>query len=157
MGLSSKLSCEAGSFSCHCNPYRFFQSEVLSLYFPTLEPWVACLSWFPAVPPGLSACKCRTGSSASPCHAQSFSATIYHESSLLCCPSLPLLPVWMNVSLTPWLLAFHTVQFSGSFGYFLFLNLLSFFSLCKEVKCIYLCLHLGWKFMLIIIYISIDL
>ena len=40
------------------------------------------------------------------------------------CPSLPLLPVWMNVSsFTPWLLDFHTVQFSGSSGYFLFLNL----------------------------------
>ena len=40
MGLSNKLSCEAGSFSCHCNPHRFFPSEVLRLYFPTLEPWV---------------------------------------------------------------------------------------------------------------------
>ena len=28
-------------FSCHCNPYRFFQSMVLRLYFPALEPWVA--------------------------------------------------------------------------------------------------------------------
>ena len=28
---------------------------------------------------------------------------------------------------------------------FLFLNLLSFFWLCKEAKCIYLCLYLGWK------------
>ena len=33
--------------------------------------------------------------------------------------ALPLLPVWLNVSsLTPWLLDFHTVQFSGSSGYF---------------------------------------
>ena len=32
------------------------------------------------------------------------------------CPSPPLLPVWMSVSsLTPWLLDFHVVQFSGSF------------------------------------------
>ena len=39
----------------------------------------------------------------------------------------------MNVSsLTPWLLDFYTVQFSGSSGYFLFLNLLSFFWLCEE-------------------------
>ena len=61
------------------------------------------------------------------------------------CPSLPLLPVWMNVSsLTPWLLDFCTVQFSRSSGYFLFLNLLlSFFWLCKEAKCIYLHLHLA--------------
>ena len=55
----------------------------------------------------------------------------------------PLIPVWMNVStLTPWLLDFHTVQFSGSSGYFLFLNLLSFWS-CKEAKRIYLCLLVG--------------
>ena len=39
------------------------------------------------------------------------------------CLSLPLLPVWMNVSsLSPWLLEFHTIQFSVSSGYFLFLN-----------------------------------
>ena len=44
-------------------------------------------------------------------------------SSLPGCPSPPLLPVWMNVSsLSPWLLDFHTVQFSGSSGWFLFLN-----------------------------------
>ena len=40
MGLSSELFCEAGSFSCHLNLHRCFQSEVLRLYFPTLEPWV---------------------------------------------------------------------------------------------------------------------
>ena len=62
------------------------------------------------------------------------------------CPSPPLLSIWMNVSsLSPWLSNFHTVQFSGSSGCFLFLNLLSFFWLCEEAKCIYLCLHLGWK------------
>ena len=65
-----------------------------------------------------------------------------------CCKSsLPLLPVWMNVSsLTPWLSDFYTVWFSGRYGYFLFLNLLLFyFWLCEEAKCIYLCLHLGQK------------
>ena len=40
MGLPNKLSYEAGSFS-HClNPHGFFQSEVLRLYFPTLESWI---------------------------------------------------------------------------------------------------------------------
>ena len=59
--------------------------------------------------------------------------------------SPPLLPVWMNVSaLTPWLSDFHTARFSVSSGCTLFFNLLlSFFWLCKEVKCIYLHLHLG--------------
>ena len=54
MGLSNKLSCEAGSFSrCRLIPHRCFQSVVLRLYFPALEPWVAqsvslpsCSSWF---------------------------------------------------------------------------------------------------------------
>ena len=42
VGLSNELSCETGSFShCRLNPHRFFQSEVLRLYFPSLEPWVA--------------------------------------------------------------------------------------------------------------------
>ena len=51
------------------------------------------------------------------------------------CPSLPLLTVWMNVSLTPWLSNFHEVWISGSSGCFLFLSLLLlFFWLCKEVK-----------------------
>ena len=35
------------------------------------------------------------------------------------CPSLPRLPVWLNISsLTPWLSDFHAVWLSGSFGYF---------------------------------------
>ena len=53
LGLSNELSCDVGTFSCYLNSYRFFQSEVLRLYFPTLEPWVAwsvslprCSSWF---------------------------------------------------------------------------------------------------------------
>ena len=125
MGLSNELSCEAGSFSCHLNPHRFFQSDVLRLYFPKLEPWVvqsvllpSCSSqfihtqmWdylFCQLPP----CQvCQPW----PCH----------KSSLTSCPSPPLVSTWMNISsLTPWLSDFHTVRFSGSSGYFLFLNLL---------------------------------
>ena len=77
-----------------------------------------------------------------------------HESSPPGCLSLPgclsppLLPVWMNVSsLTSWLLDFHKVQFSVSSGcFFVFKLLLSFFWLCEEAQCVYLRLHLGWKF-----------
>ena len=89
-----------------------------------------------AGPPALSA----TSSSALP------SATL-HESSLPGCPSLPLPLAWMNVSsLTPCLSDFHTVQFSGSSGCFLSLNLLlSFFWLCEEAQCVYLRLHPGRK------------
>ena len=70
-----------------------------------------------------------------------------HRSSPPGCPSLPLLPVWMNVSsLTPWLSDFHTVRFSVSSGCFLFLKLLlSFFWLCEEAQCVHLHLHLGQK------------
>ena len=101
--LSNKLSCEAGSFShCCLNPHRCFQSEVLRLYFPGLEPWVAwsvslpiCFSWFIFMEMwDLPVCQ------ATPCS----------ESSPPTYPSPPLLPIWMNVSsLTPWLLDFHTV------------------------------------------------
>ena len=70
----------------------------------------------------------------------------YCESSLPGCPSPPFLQVWMNASLTRWLSDFPSVQFSVSSGCFLFLNLLlSFFWLCEEAQCVYLCLHLGQK------------
>ena len=131
------LSWEIGSFFRHCNSHKILWPEVMRLYFPTLKSWVAqsvllpsCSSWV--------------------IHKQMWDHLVCH---LATCPlhpsflSLPLLLVWMNVSsLTPWLLDFHTVRFSGSSGCFLFLNLfLSFFWLCEEAKHIYLCLHLGWK------------
>ena len=61
-------------------------------------------------------------------------------------PSPPLLPVWKNVPLTPWFSDLHTVQFSDSSGCFfvVVLNWLGFF-VCKEAKCIYLCLCLDQK------------
>ena len=39
--VSPMNSPEAGSFSCHHNPNRFLQSELLKLYVPILEPRVA--------------------------------------------------------------------------------------------------------------------
>ena len=132
MGLSNKLSCEAGSFSC-CH----------------LNPGVLGLSGSPTVPRGLSVCECGTAQSIS-LHL-TWSASLCWplpccKSSLPSCLSPPLLPVWMNVSSsTPWLSDFHTVQFSVSSGCFFFLNLLSFFWLCEEAQCVYLHLHLGWK------------
>ena len=92
------------------------------------------LSLSPVVPPGLSACKCGTARSAS--HHPICSSSYCLALSPLCpgCPSPSLLPVWMSVSsLTPRVLDFHAVQFPGSSGCFLFLNLcLFFFWLCKE-------------------------
>ena len=51
MGLSNKLSCEAGSFSHHHNPHRFLQPEVSRLYFPALKPLVALCVSLPVVLP----------------------------------------------------------------------------------------------------------
>ena len=135
MGLSNELSCEAGSFLLP-QPPQVFQSEVLRLYFPVLECWVA---WYVSFPSCSSWFICM----------QTWELLVCHPPP--CCESSP---PWLCISappngldecffLTPWLLDFHTVQFSGSCGYFLFLNLLSFFWLCEETKYIYLCLHLG--------------
>ena len=138
MGLSNELSCEARSFSHHCNPHRFLQSEVLRLYFPALEPWVAGSVSLPSCSSQFIRTQTwdRPVCQPLPCR----------ESLHLGCPSPPLIPVWMNVSsLILWLLEFHTVRFSDRSGYFLFLNLLSFFWLFEEAKCIYLCLHLGQR------------
>ena len=65
MDLYNELSCEAGSFSHHLNPHKFFQSEVLRLYFSMLEPWVAWSACSPVVPPSLSTRKCGTAPFAS--------------------------------------------------------------------------------------------
>ena len=137
VGLSSGLLCEAGSFSRCLNPHRCFQSEVWGFISP-LEPWVVGLSHSPFVPPGLSARECGTPGPPA--------ATLLRVLSAQLPISTPP-AAWVSVSSSaPWLSDFHTVQFSVSYGCFLFLNLLlSFFWLCKEVQCVYLCLHLGQK------------
>ena len=119
-------------------PPQVFSVRGLRLYFLSPEPSVA---WSVSLPSCSSHFICMWMwdhwiCQLPPCH----------ESSLPGCPSPPLLPVWMNVSsLTPWLSDFHTIWFSVSSGCFLFLNFLSFFWLCEEAKCVYLCLHLGQK------------
>ena len=145
MGLSNKLSCEAGSFSCHLNlaTSRFFQLEVLSPYFPALEPWVAwsvslpiCSSRFihtqmwdfplcqpPPIPPG-PALSCvlstRLPISAPP---TSLYECFFFNSLVVGLP--------------------HSSIFCQFWGYFVFKLLFSFFWLYEEAQCIYLCLHLG--------------
>ena len=151
MGLSNELSCEAGSFSCCHNPHRFLQSEVLRLYFPVLEPWVA---WSVLLPHSSSRFICvNVGlwgllAAALPALFHNPPPHWVCQSPPCCESSPPLLVVWMNVSsLSPWLLDFHTVLFSVSSGcFFVFKLLLSLFWLCEEAQCVYLCLHLGQKF-----------
>ena len=138
VGLSIELSCEAGSFSHHRNPHRVYSQRFWYFSFPHWNPGLHGLSLSPVLPPGLSTCKCGTTQSSSHCLALH---PLYPG-----CPSLPLLPVWMNASsLTPWVLDFHTIRFSGSSGCLLFLNLLFYFWLCEEAQCIYLCFHYGQK------------
>ena len=125
---------------------QVFSIRGLRLYFPALEPWVVRSILLPSCSSQFictwmwnrPVCKTPPRLSASCCLAVSPPPS---------CPSLSLLPVWMNVSsLTPWLSDFHTVLFSVSSGCFLFLNLLlSFFWLCEEAQCVYLCFHLVWK------------
>ena len=105
------------------------------------------LSHSPVVSPSLSACECGAAPSAS-CHLTQSTSQHLAPSS----------PPWLPISapptsvdecffLTPWLSDFHTARFSSSsvlFGFF-FNWLLSFFWLCEKAKCIYLCLHFGWK------------
>ena len=119
---------------------QVFPISGLKLYFPTLELWVArsvtqsticCLVSHLQLCPPRSTIHHLTGSPATalpvlfhdlpPCWVLQLPSC--YKSSPPGCPSLPLLPVWMNVSsLTPWLSDFHTVQFSVSSGCFLFLN-----------------------------------
>ena len=140
MGLSNELSCEAGSFCCcRLNPHRCFQSEVLRLYFPMLQLWVA---WSVSLP----SCSSRV------IRMQMWDGSVLllpscFESSLPSCPTPPLLQVWMNVSsLSPWLLGLpYSSIFCEFWLFFVFKLLLSFFWLCEEAQCVYLCLHVGRK------------
>ena len=128
----------------HLNPHRFLQPEVWRLSLPTLEPWVV---WSISLPTCCSQFihMANMGPPATALPTWSCSHCLATHPLHSCCLSLSLLLVLMYVSsLTAWLSDFHTVQFSGSSGCFLFLIfLLSFFWLCEEAKCIYLHLHLG--------------
>ena len=119
-------------------PLQVFTTRGFEALFPHARTLYVRFVSLPNCSSLLSAEKCQTTQSASHGLAEH---PLYSG-----CPSLPLLQVWVNISsLTSWLLDFRTVQFSGNSGYFLFLNLLLYFWLCKEAKCIYLCLHLGQK------------
>ena len=127
VGLSNELSCEAGSFSCHLNPPRFFQSEVLRLYFPTLKPWVSKSVLLQSCSSQFICTQMWDRWVRQPLRRPHRPSSSCLATNPLCpsCPSLPLLPVWMNVSsLTPWLSDFRTVGFSGSSGnYYYFFRL----------------------------------
>ena len=95
-------------------PTGFFSQRFWSFISQHWNPGLLGLSCSAAVPPHLSARECGT--------AWSTSHHLATNPLCLSCPSLSLLPVWMNVSyLTPRLSEFFTVWCFGSCGCFLFL------------------------------------
>ena len=109
---------------------QVFSVRGLRLYFLVLEPWVAQFVLLHS------------------CSSQFICTQVWDCllcQPLPCCPSPPLLPVWMNISLTPCCQVSIQFDFLSVLVVFLFLNLLSFFWLCKEAQCIYLRLHIGRK------------
>ena len=139
MGLSNEFSCEAWSFSCHCNPHRCFQSEVLRLYFPALKLWVVRSVSLWLFPPG----ECGTAQSASHHLARSTSHSLVSSWLPVSAPPTGLDECFSFISLVV------RLPYSSifcHFSLFLFFNLLLFFFwLCEEAQCVYLSLHLGWK------------
>ena len=155
MGLSNKLSCEAGSFSCCClNPHGCFQSEVGGL-FPCAGA-LSCVVYF-APPLVLLVYLCANvglrGLLAAALPAPSHNLPSLWV-QLHCRESCP---PWLPISAPPiglderffFISLVVGLPYSSIFCqfwlFFVFKLLLSFFWLCKEAQCVYLCLHLGWK------------
>ena len=136
MGLSNELSCELGSFSCCLNSHRFFSVRGLRLYFPELVPWVVGLSRSPVVPPVYLHVNVGPPVLQPPCCL---------ESSLPGCLSPPLLlsGCFFFISLVVGLP--YSSIFCQFCLFFVFKLLSSFFWLCEEAPCVYICLHLGRK------------
>ena len=104
MGLSKELSCEAWSFSAATST----PTGVFTQRFEALFPRAGALGWvvcFARCSSGLSVRECGATGSASgrtacpvcPTLCQSWSCHSNASPLRPGCPSLPLLPVWMNV------------------------------------------------------------
>ena len=102
--------------SAHTTPTGFYSKRLWDSISWHQNPGLHVLAWgwnclLPSCPSQfLSTCECGIAR---------FTSCLITYPLYPNCPSLPLLPIWMNVSsLTPWLMDFHTVQFSGSSGFF---------------------------------------
>ena len=127
-------------------PPRVFSIRYLRLYFPTLELWVArslllpsCSSWFICTLMwGCSLCQLPPHLTSPP------AATLPRVLSIQLPVSVPptgLDDCFFFISLV---VGLPYSSIFCQFWFFLFLNLLlSFFWLCEEAQCVYLCLHLG--------------
>ena len=117
-------------------PPQVFSISGLRLYFSSLEPWVErSVSWSTShglTCPGLTC----PGPPATPLPR-------------VLSPRLPVAPptsldecfffIFLVVGLP------YSLIFCHLWLFFVFKLWLSFFWLCKEAQCVYLCLHLGWK------------
>ena len=146
MGLSNKLSYEAGSFSCcHLNPHGVF-----NLRFEALFPHAGALDCVVCLAPWLFL----------PVYLHEIVALPSLQSATLLGPLATTLPqvlsVWLPVSAPPtgldecFFISLvvglpYSLIFCQFLLFFVFKLLLSFFWLCEEAQCVYLCLHLGWK------------
>ena len=145
MGLSCNLYCEAGSFLLPPHPPQVFSVRAFETLFPRARTLgcVVCLA--PQL--FLPVCLHTNVGVPSPPPLPGFQPLSCCASSLLQLPiSAP--PTSLNECFlfNSLVVRLHTVGFSGSSGYFLFLKLLlSLFWLHQEAKCIYLRLHLGQK------------
>ena len=75
VGPSNELSCEAVSFSHHCNLHKFYSQRFWGFLFLCWNPGLCGLPCSQFVPPSLSSCKCGTASChltlLLPCHVSS--------------------------------------------------------------------------------------
>ena len=149
MGLSNKLLCEAGSFSCCClNPHRCFQW--LEALFPhagalgcsvcltpqLLLPVYLHMNVGPATPQSANS----PGAAASP--------RVLSTRLPVCAPPTGLDECVFFNSLVVRLP--YSLIFCQCWSFFVFKLLLLFFWLCEEAQCVYLHLHLGRRFIFLL-------
>ena len=120
------------------------------LYFHVLEPWVARSASLPTIPLGLSMRECGASGSAScslacpvPQSTTSLGLPVAALLRVLSSPPSGLDECFFFISLVVGLP--YSSIFCQFWLFFVFKLLLSFFWLCKEAQCVYLCLHLGQK------------
>ena len=128
-------------------PSQVFSIRGLRLYFPELEPWVA-----PSVTQSTSCCLagqlqlCPPSSTIRGLAGSASSALPWVLSTQLpvSAPPTHLDECFFFISLVVGLP--YSLIFCQFWLLFVFKLLLSFFWLWEEAQCVYLCLHLGWKF-----------
>ena len=137
MGLSNNLSCEAGSFSCcHLNSHRCFQSEVWGFISPSWNPGLHGLSRSQLF------LQVYLYSHVGPQSPQVITLPPVFSAQLpISAPPTGLDECVFSNSLVAGLP--YSLIFCQFWLVFVFKLLLSFFWLCEEAQCVYLCFHLG--------------